>query len=59
MRKRAPNPGRIPTAKGSIRFKSKKDYGRGKNTVKVWKCLSCKNMNDVFFYNCQYCSEGD
>lgn len=35
MNKKKYNPGRIPTAKGSIRHKSKKDYNRKKEKEKV------------------------
>jgi len=34
-KKQAPNPGRIPTAKGSIRHKSKKYYNRKKEREKT------------------------
>ena len=45
-------PGRIPTAKGSIRHKSKKDYKR-KKKIKVVECLcghfeSCENCNPYY-----------
>jgi ribosomal protein L40E len=44
---------RVPTAKGSIRFKSKKDYNR--HGHKVWICFQCNMPNPIDDTSCIFC----
>jgi hypothetical protein len=44
---------RVPTAKGSIPFKSKKQYNRHGN--QVWLCGACEMPNPVDDKSCIFC----
>lgn len=62
IKKKGYNPGRIPTAKGSIKHKSKKDYNRKEITnvygVKLWICSECQRTNPIDDNECIYCYWG-